>query len=240
MTLLYPTDFAGPRFQKLTLPVDGPDSGTFADEIVPPRLNTYASQYARLASDKTLIHSVWHGGATTRGSLNPRSEWRETFLTGPIRYWDGRHGEHSMYLPGLAINKLTPVKPAVVLGQMHNGDDDVTVLRAEGIKNSDGKLTENIRLFITRGDEKVLQIATVLRTQRFAFGFDVRNARIYYRLNGRPVLNKGKEFYIPAVDDLYFKWGLYLQSNPKTAPKELTSSYAQARFFATPRVRHAA
>lgn len=240
-TPLYPAAFAGPRFRKLTLPVDGPDSGGEADEIVPPRLDTYTSKYCRTASDNTsILHSVWHGGATTSGSLNPRSEWRETHRSGALRYWDGRTGEHSLYLPGLSINRLTPVKPHAVLAQMHNGSDDVTVLRAEGVKNSDDKLTNNIKLFVTDGDEKVLHIDTVPFTRRFGFGFDVRNGRIYYLLNGKPVLKDGKQFYLPATDDLYFKWGLYLQSNPKTAPSELRSSFAQARFFVSPQLRHAA
>jgi hypothetical protein len=116
----------------------------------------------------------------------------------------------------------------------------VTVLRAEGVKNSDDELTNAIKLWITDGDEKELLLATVPFTRKFSFGFDIWNGRIHYLFNGQSVLRGGKRFYLPATDDLYFKWGLYLQSNPKTAPNESKNRFAQARFFVPPQVKHAA
>lgn len=236
MTLTYPADFAGPHFQKLTLPYDGPDAGRYADEIVRPRLDTYSSTYARLASDKTLLHTVYHGGATTSGSGNPRSEWRETNLDGSLARWDGRRGVHKMYLPGLSINRLTPVRPIAVLAQIHNADNDVTVLRAEGVKK-DGELTDDINLWLTKGNTShAKHVAKIVRTQRFSFGFHVHDGVIAFHYNGVYV----PKFLVPASGDSYFKWGLYLQSNPDTAPAESTNSWAQARFFVPPAVSHAA
>lgn len=235
MTLLYPADFAGERFQKLTLPVDGPDSGQWADEITPPRLDTYSSQYARLASDKTLLMSTWFGGATTSGSKNPRSEWRETNPDGSLAGWNGLRGTHRLYLPGLSINQLTPVRPIAVLAQIHNGANDVTVLRAEGVKR-DGELTDDINLWLTRGNTShAKHVAKIVRTQRFSFGFHVHDGVIAFHYNGVYV----PKFLVSASDDSFFKWGLYLQANRETAPGESAKSYAQARFFVPPMVSHA-
>lgn len=231
---MYPADFAGPRFQKLTLPYDGPDSDRYADELVPPRLDTYSSKYARLAGDNSLLMSAWFGGDTTPGSHNTRSEWRETNPDGSLAKWNGLDGVHKMYLPGLSINRLTPVRPITVLAQIHNGKDDVSVLRAEGVIRN-GVLTNDINLWLTKGNTShARHVAKVVHTERFAFGFHVHDGMIAFQYNGLYV----PKFLVPATEDCYFKWGVYLQANKDTAPGESSKSYTQARFFVPPIVSH--
>jgi hypothetical protein len=239
--LLYPADFAGQRFQKLTLPLDGPDSGRWADEIVPPRLDEFdLKPYCWVYEDRALIHTVYHGGATTSGSKNPRSEWRETNLNGSLAAWDGRHGRHNLILPSVAINRLTPVKPEIVLGQIHDGSNDVATLRAEGIKDSAGRLTSRAKMYLAKGnDSEYRYLGTVSVRKTFNYGFYVKDGMLHFGFNGTS-WHPSAAFNIPVPDDCYFKWGLYLQSNPETAPRESTRNYAQAAFYAPPRVVHAA
>lgn len=238
-TYSFPADFAGPRFQKLTLPYDGPDSNRTADEIVPPRLNEFSQKpYCWLYRREALVHGVYHGGATTSGSQNPRSEWRETNLDGSLAKWDGTEGYHKMVLSSLAVNLLTPVKPHAVLAQIHGGSDDVSVLRAEGVKDWRGRLTPNIDMWLTKGDSKYLKLGRVQYRDKMAFGFYVLDGGLHVVFNGK-AYHPSRSFDIGIPEDCYFKWGMYLQSNWDTAPNESKWSQAQSIFFVPPTVIHA-
>jgi len=234
----YPAQVLGKHFQKATLPIDGPDSGTWADEITPPRWLTYTSEWLRVASDGTsVMFTCFHGGATTSGSENPRTEARETWTDGSLAKWDGRKGKHSLKAI-LSVNLLTPVKPQVVLEQIHNGDDDVATIRAVGVKDSAGKLTERIKLYGTNGnDSKYAYLGEVKRTQKFTVALEVANGRISFVLNG-----KKHSKTVAATANSYFKLGLYLQSNPSSdsAPTEVRGRRSVVRLFAEPEVKHAA
>lgn len=230
----YPAEVLGPHFQKVTLPVDGPDSGSAADEIVPPRWLTYTSKYLRIASDgEKLVFTVWHGGATTPNSDNPRCEGRETWTDGRLAKWDGRKGEHGLRAV-MTVDKLTPVKPHDVLLQIHNGSGDVATIRAEGVKDSDGELTDRVKLYGSAGNSSHhAYLGDVKRTQRFTIALEVEGGRIYFVLNGKRHAKS-----VAATADCYFKLGLYLQSNPDTAEGETTRSFSRVRLFSEPDVWH--
>jgi hypothetical protein len=238
-TYAFPTDFAGPRFQKLTVPYDGPDSNRTADEIVPPRLDTFTHKPYCWLYGQALVHGVYHGGATTSGSKNPRSEWRETNLDGSLAKWDGSEGYHKMVLPHFQLNQLTPVKPHAVLAQIHDGSDDVSVLRAEGVKDWRGQLTPDIDMWLTKGDSKYLKLGRVQYKDRMAFGFYALNGKLHIVFNGR-AYHPSRTLNIDIPDDCYYKWGMYLQSNWDTAPNESRWSQGQAVFYTPPLVAHAA
>ncbi|OZM70982.1 polysaccharide lyase family 7 protein [Amycolatopsis antarctica] len=79
-------------------------------------------------------------GVTTSGSDYPRSELRE--MDGEDKAeWSTSEGTHTMVI-NEAITHLPADKPHVVAGQIHGGDDDLTVFRLEGSK-----------LYVTDGDE---------------------------------------------------------------------------------------
>jgi hypothetical protein len=215
---------------KLTTPFDGPDTGNWADEVKQPRLATYTSSACRVASDgKSVLFRVYHGAATTSGSKNPRSELREMRLDGLDEIeWDGRRGRHGLSVE-LSINKLTNVKPHTVVGQIHNGSDDVATIRAEGVRG-----TDRIKLYGTRGnDSQYAYMGEVKRTQRFKAGFDVQNGRIAFVLNG---VRSAKT--VAATAGSFFKTAVYLQSNPESAPGESTKAYTEVRMFSKPIVSH--
>lgn len=230
--LEYPADLFGPGW-KLTTPELY--SG-HAREIRQPELARYSSRWCRLSSNrKSVLFTANHGGATTEGSRNVRSELREMTPDGRREiFWDGRRGRHKLGNLELAVNRLTPVKPHDVLAQVHNGRDDLTTLRVEGIKKS-GELTDEMLVFVTEGnDSHAFQVGKIKRTQRFSFGFDVVDGEIGYLWNDRPL-----DFSVEATDDCFYKLGNYLQSNPSTAPKESKSSTSEVRLFTRPKVSHA-
>jgi hypothetical protein len=236
VTYNYPAEILGKRFQKVTLPVDGPDTGNTADELTPPRLLTYTSRYFRMntAGDSALF-TAYHGGATTPNSSNPRCEARETWTDGQLARWDGRRGKHTLSA-ALAVNEQTPVKPHTVLEQVHNGTDDVATIRAEGVKDAAGKLTDRIKLYGTKGnDSHYAYLGEIKRTQRIVVGFDIADGRIRFVLDG-----KRHTKTVAATADCFFKLGNYLQSNAESAPGESTRSKSVVRLFAEPTVAHAA
>lgn len=211
----YPADIFGPGW-KLTLPVL---AGSKAREVRQPELATYSSSWCELneAGDGVLFRAN-HGAATTSGSKNPRSELREMTPDGRTEHnWSATSGRHVMTVD-LAVNRLTQVKPHVVVAQIHGEDDDVTVWRVEGSK-----------LWITRGDDTHAHLALdgLQLGQRIRVGFDVEGGRVRYTLDGAVL-----PFEVKTTDGAcYFKTGCYLQSNPSTAPGESAAEYAEVELF---------
>lgn len=202
----YPADVFGTGW-KLTLPING------AQEIKQPELATYTSKYCELEPNggfpnPGVIFRAWHGGDTTSGSKNPRSELRE--MPGG---WSSTKGRHQMVVTG-EVTRLTVVKPEVVVAQIHDDEDDVTVFRLEGTK-----------LWITSGDTThgYLLDANLPLGKRYAVGFDVSGGVVSYTYNGVTVPYTLKT----KATGCYFKTGNYLQSNPGTAPSESASEYSE-------------
>lgn len=235
----YPADVFGKGW-KYTSPFDGPDSGSWADEVRQPKLATYTSSALVVDSAGAVVFTCHHGDATTSGTKNSRSEIREMTPDGLDEIeWDGRDGEHRMAVE-MAITHLTNVKPHIVLAQIHNGDDDVTTLRGEGVKG-----TDRVKMYLTRGDvTHAKYLGEVKLGQRFKFAFDVKDGRIRFDWNGVRVTHivdgTVRQWTVAATADCFFKCGNYLQSNPETAPNESRSAWSQARLYGRPEVRHAA
>lgn len=206
--VLFPADLFGKSW-KLTLPING------AQEIKQPGLATYTSKFCELTQARDgAVFRAWHGGDTTSGSKNPRSELREMGPDGKSEAsWSSTKGHHQMVVTG-EVNRLTKVKPDVVIAQIHDDADDVTVFRVEGTK-----------LWITAGDTThgyLLDSNFTLGT-RYSVGFDVSGGVVSYTYNGVPVPYTLKT----KVTGCYFKVGAYLQSNPATAPTESTNEYTE-------------
>lgn len=199
---------------KLTIPELGADGKI--REIKPPALATYSSRYFERLPDGALRFRCWHGGATTKRSSNPRSELRERVGDDPEGYWPLRSGRHVLEVVG-QINRNTKVKPHVVASQIHAKSekyDDVTVWRIEGPK-----------LWITRGNTTHGHLVddALPYGKPYTLRTEVADGKIRFAYNGRTV-----PFELDAPDDdAYFKAGLYLNSNPETAPGESTEEYAE-------------
>jgi len=205
----------------LTLPTGTQGS---PDTVHMPQLANYSSKYFQPGPDG-IVCRVWHGGVTTSGSANPRSELRECNADGSHASWSTTAGHHTLEVVG-QVNRLTKVRPYTVIGQIHDAVDDVTVFRVEADK-----------LWITNGDTPHGYLLDDQFTlgKPYSIGFDVADGVIGYRYNGTVVPYTLKA----ATTGNYFKAGNYLQSNPVTAPTESTSEYAEVVLHSV-RVTHTA
>lgn len=116
------------------------------------------------------------------------------------------------------VNRLTKVRPYVVLAQIHDASDDVTVFRLEGTN-----------LWITAGDTPhgYLLDSNFQLGRDYEIGFDVSGGVVSYFYSGRVV-----PYTLSAkTEGNYFKTGAYLQSNPTSAPGESTDEYAEVLIY---------
>jgi hypothetical protein len=195
---MHPLDVIASPNWKITLPEPG------APEIVMPRLKTYESQWFYLLPDNTsVVFKCPTNGGTTKNSKNPRSELREMRDNGADEAeWNSGSGQHSMVVD-LAITHLpTGGKPHVVVAQVHDADDDMTVFRLEdkALWITDGDSTHGYRITDS------YQLGT-----RIQVGFQINNGAIGYTFNGQPVSyaqNKKKS-------GCYFKTGCYNNGGEK-------------------------
>ncbi len=188
---------------KLNIPVAG--SNGFSKEIIQPDLNGYTDDYFHVnTAGDAVVFRAHANGVTTKGSTYPRSELREMQNNGKDKAsWSiaSGGGTHTMLITQ-AVTHLPTQKPHVVVGQIHDANDDVIVFRLE-----------NKKLFIDHNGTAgpVLtsdyQLGTKFTVQFVAGGNGVR---CYY--NGTLI-----ETYPSTADNCYFKAGMYTQS--KTTEK---------------------
>lgn len=189
---------------KLNIPVAG--SNGFSKEIMQPDLNGYADEYFHVnTAGDAVVFRAHANGVTTKGSTYPRSELREMQNNGKDKAsWSiaSGGGTHTMMITQ-AVTHLPTQKPHVVVGQIHDADDDVIVFRLE-----------NKKLFIDHNGT-----AGPVLTNNYHLGtkFTVKfvagggAVRCYY--NGVYV-----ESYPSTATGCYFKAGMYTQS--KTTEKD--------------------
>lgn len=189
------------------------------------------------ACNTGVIFRAHAGGATTGGSGYPRSELREMQPTGNRRAsWDSDSGRHVMRIVQ-SINRLPEMKSHVVAGQIHDDDDDVTVVRLEGTK-----------LWMTDGNDKM--DPPITESYQAGAPFEIMfvveddETLLYYRQ--RPDLGTGdappepfdlseptrtlQRRYVEA----YFKAGSYVQSacdGDRKVDGEACSAYAEVEIF---------
>ena len=199
---------------KLTLPIGS--SAHSASEVKQPALGSYKnSTYFHLDdTGKGVVFRAHAGGATTSGSTYPRSELREMTDGGKKEAgWSSKSGTHVMTVTE-AITAVPKVKPHVVAAQIHDGEDDVVMIRLE--RN---------RLFVEAdGDEVgVLDPAYVLGT-RFTVELRATSAGIRVTYNGAKTVT-----YDKSGSGYYFKAGCYTQSNVDRGDK--ASAYGEVVIF---------
>jgi hypothetical protein len=236
----YPADVLDLKNWKLTLPVDG-DGDDRADEIRQPCLAVPCYDPSRKMYDnpefKVPFSSVWFhvtddragvvfrapvNGATTSGSDNSRSELRELAPADE----DGDEVEARWSNKGSAIHTMeleqaimsTPRRyPSVVSAQIHNDDDDVIL-----IKYREGRLFADA----DRGDfDETLDENYRLGT-RFKLRIVATQGEIRVTYNDTKTV-----VYEKASDTMYFKAGVYNQSNLEKYPDEAPNSYGEVIIY---------
>lgn len=186
-----PMQFLNSQNWKITLP-----SGK---EILFPELATYSDKFFYMnAAGSGVVFVAPSNGATTPNSKKSRCELREMRSDGKLASWSTTSGVHSMEWE-LAVNQLPVGKRHCVIGQIHGGDDDVTVIRLE-----------DSTLWITDDDETHgYKLGEYQLGTRIRLGFFVQNGLIRYAYNGNPVA------YTQAkkMRGCYFRVGAYSQKD---------------------------
>ena len=224
---------------KITLPINS------AQEIYNPTLYDFSiDPWFKVVQDKdgwAVQFRANHGGATTSGSSNPRSELREMLPN--YRYrdsksaiaWSNTLGTHTMWIKQ-KVTHLTYVKPHTVVGQIHDASNDVAVFRVEGLNGGTtgtggtvGVLDTLAKLWITDADithgylvDSLYRIGTL-----FTVKFIAHDGVIEFEYNGKILPYKKTK----NVSGCFFKLGDYTQSNSGTAPNEVDSAYAEAYVY---------
>lgn len=197
--MFFPADLLDLTSWALTLPIGEEDK---PEEIFQIELSTFASPpYFLVGPAGTAVHFRANaGGVTTAGSGYARTELREMSESGTERAaWSTNVGVHTMTITQ-AILHLPEVKPHLVAGQIHDGSDDVVVIRLEGERlmiESDGDPLADLDPSYQLGDVFTVRFVA-------ANGF----VTIYYDDMAVPVVT------LPVdADTCYFKAGAYTQSN---------------------------
>lgn len=194
----YPASILNLTNWKETLPTGKQGSPT---EIDQPQLATYSIDpwFTPAAGCTGVQFRAAVNGVTTSGSGYPRSELREMTGGGSAEAsWSTTSGTNTMTIDE-AVTRLPSEKPQVVVGQIHDADDDVAVWRLEGSK-----------LYVTDGDNSHYQLVTdnyQLGT-RFTAEFVTNGGKITAYYNGALVATLS----VKSSGD-YFKAGVYTQAN---------------------------
>lgn len=194
MAINYPMGILSKNW-KLTIPLKS------APEIVQPKLASYTSEWFHLNESRDgVVFLARTDGGTTPNSKNPRSELREMRDDGADEAeWNSGIGQHSMLVDLMVTALPIGSKPHVVVAQIHDSSDDMTVFRLEGKS-----------LWITDDDKTHGYLVTdnyVLGT-RILVGFHVSDGVVGYSLDGKliPYTQNKKR------SGCYFKTGAYNQA----------------------------
>ncbi|GAB3413817.1 polysaccharide lyase family 7 protein [Flindersiella endophytica] len=208
----YPAQVLDLRGWKLQLPIGEEEH---PDEITQPQLASYKVDPWFLPTqecDGVRLRSAVNG-VTTGGSSYPRSELREMTSDGSDEAaWSSTDGTHTMTIEQ-TVTHLPNEKQHLVVGQIHGGDDDVSVFRVEG--NS---------LYVTNGDDPHYRLVTdnFALNQRFQVKFTVSGGTIHAFYNGKEVASLDVD-----VSTAYFKAGAYTQANCENSSPCDESNYGE-------------
>ncbi len=186
---------------KVTFPVNaaGETSGRPL-EILQPQLGVYSNAPYFMVRGNGVQFRAPVNGVTTSGSRYPRSELREMTDNGTKNAsWSTDSGVHTMVIEQ-AITAVPAAKRHVVAGQIHDGNDDVIVIRLEYPK-----------LYVDHNsvDGPVLTPSYTLGT-RFTVKIEATAGaiRVYYNGSATPA-----DTFAKVGSGNYFKAGAYTQSN---------------------------
>lgn len=206
----YPAQVLDLRNWKIQLPIGGDED---PDEVKQPSLATYRVDPWFVVDDACggVRFRAAVNGVTTSGSNYPRSELREMNGTANAA-WSSNSGTHAMTIDQ-TVTRLPNDKPHLVVGQIHGGDDDVSVFRVEG-RN----------LYVTNGDDAHYKLVTddFRLNTRFQVKFVVSGGKINAYYNGALAATLSKSFSTG-----YFKAGAYTQANCGNSSPCGTSNYGE-------------
>lgn len=183
---------------KLTLPIGQSEKPL---EIEHPKLETYNIDpwFVATEDQRAVRFRAPVNGVTTNGSDYSRSELREMSGNRIKANWSSSEGVHEMLLDQ-AVTSVPKIKKDVVVGQIHDGDKDIIVIRLN---------YPNLHIRVDGKDVFTLDSDYILG-ERFKIKFIVKDnlTEVYYNDSAEPVFTLNKKY-----DKSYFKAGIYTQSN---------------------------
>ncbi len=195
----YPAEVIDLTNWKLNTPIDTQTPGK-VDEYKQPVLKTFtdANWFHLNATKDGVVFKANTGGVTTSGSGYPRSELREMTNNGTTNAsWGSATGTHTLFIEQ-AITHLPDVKPHIVVGQIHDANDDIIVFRLEKKK-----------LFIDlNGDDGPTLDNNYMLGKHFTVMFKVHDNKVDCYYNDALVYT-----YNTTFSGAYFKAGAYVQSS---------------------------
>lgn len=196
--------------QKLTTDLKGKDG--HALEVKQPQLATYTSDSYRWLPDGGLEMTAHANGATTPNSTKRRTEFRQMTDGGTKNAaWSNRTKTYT-HSQTMAVTYL-PKGSSVVIGQIHDANDDVVMIRATGLGGGYVRITAEKSLGKGKGSEKPPRVLA----EKWALGVKFK-VTIYATRTGVTVAfnNVAAKPWAGLVrSGCYFKVGAYLQDGPK-------------------------
>lgn len=205
---------------RLTTPVGDREDPREATQIDQPMLTYFRDpRFFHITAGKGVAFRANVGGATTDGSNFPRSELREMTDNGTEEAkWSSKSGTHVMTIVQ-AITATPKVHPNVVAGQIHDGEDDVAVLRLEGK-----------RLFVDADGDDVGELDPNYRLgTKFKLQIRATPAGIVFIYN-----NTKSVRYAKTGSSYYFKAGCYTQSGLGSDDSDSDSDSSDAKQLDSP------
>lgn len=185
---------------KLTLPTGKKGKPT---ELQGMKLGAYSDSH--YFSDSEGLHFIAPcDGVTTSGSKYPRCELRELNDKGGLASWTTSKGSHSCGWT-VCVTHLPVSKPEVVVGQIHDAEDDVfTILHSANVVKvmHDSKCYGTLITNYRQGDVYEIRVL-------------VEQDHINIYMNGAL-----KCAFPKKAKGCYFKIGCYVQSNPSRGAKK--------------------
>jgi len=210
----YPSDVLNLTNWKIQLPIGDEES---PDEVKQPALDTYkvSPWFIQTSDCQAVQFRSAVNGVTTSGSSYPRSELRE--MNGSSNAsWSSTSGTHTMVIDQI-VTHLPNDKPHLVVGQIHDSEDDVSVFRVEGTN-----------LYVTNGDTTHHKLVTsnLQLNTRFQVKFVVSGGQIkaYYNNTLQTTISK-------SFSGGYFKAGAYTQANCTNSDPCSATNYGEAKLY---------
>lgn len=206
------------RIWKLTLPIGS--SGN-PDEIMCDALRTYEHPRFFFDSNNRIVFNTPHGGVTTGGSVNPRTELREMTSGCEQASWSSSRGNHRLTCTRVSVNHVGAVEKQVTVMQLHDADDDRVMVRYEGTTATTGKW------FADFGNGKGQGSTSVEIISSYTLGQVIPKLAILINSSGfRVLVNDVSEAFVArSASGCYFKAGCY----PQRSSAEADSDFAQVR-----------
>lgn len=175
-------------------------------DIDPTALKTYVeTPYYTMNGTGTAVQFQvpLAGGTTSANTHYPRCELRE-YINGAKAAWSGSSGHHIMR-GATRIMHMGPVKPEVVVAQVHDASDDTLQIHVTG-SSATGPQTWRIKV---NGSTVATPLTSVALGTEVAWDIDVNNGALTVKLNGSTAYTGSPGW----GSGQYFKCGAYAQQN---------------------------